>query len=157
MRQPLLRRIVATTSICNLFGTVGQAMLVLFAIRDLGIGEAGLGIALSVGAVGGLVGRCSRRSGSFDWIGEGRTIAYALLPTVVTSVAGAAGRRTLRDRGDRDARISTVVFGFAVVVYNVAQVSFRQRLCPRPLLGRMNASVRFIVWGTCRSAHSSVA
>ncbi|HWS58751.1 MAG TPA: MFS transporter, partial [Actinotalea sp.] len=41
-----------------------------------------------------------------------------------------------------------LVFMFAVVVYNVAQVSFRQRLCPPPLLGRMNASVRFIVWGT---------
>jgi len=27
-------------------------------------------------------------------------------------------------------------------------VSFRQRLCPPALLGRMNASVRFIVWGT---------
>jgi len=33
------------------------------------------------------------------------------------------------------------------VLYNVAQVSFRQRLCPPALLGRMNASVRFIVWG----------
>jgi len=30
----------------------------------------------------------------------------------------------------------------------LAQVSFRQRLCPAPLLGRMNASVRFVVWGT---------
>lgn len=38
--------------------------------------------------------------------------------------------------------------GFLVVVYNVAQVSFRQRICPPDLLGRMNASVRFIVWGT---------
>ena len=44
--------------------------------------------------------------------------------------------------------VSTAVFGIGVVVYNVAQVSFRQRLCPRPLLGRMNASVRFVVWGT---------
>ncbi|MBX4420750.1 hypothetical protein K4H00_22360, partial [Mycobacterium tuberculosis] len=31
--------------------------------------------------------------------------------------------------------------------YNVTQVSFRQRLCPKPLLGRMNASIRFLVWG----------
>ena len=36
---------------------------------------------------------------------------------------------------------------FSVVLYNVTQVSFRQRLCPRPLLGRMNASIRFLVWG----------
>jgi hypothetical protein len=40
-----------------------------------------------------------------------------------------------------------MVFWGCVVVYNVTQVSFRQRLCPPALLGRMNASVRFLVWG----------
>ena len=35
-----------------------------------------------------------------------------------------------------------------VVVYNVTQVSFRQALCPERLLGRMNATMRFLVWGT---------
>ena len=39
------------------------------------------------------------------------------------------------------------LFSFGVVLYNVSQVSFRQRLCPRPMLGRMNASIRFLVWG----------
>ena len=34
------------------------------------------------------------------------------------------------------------------VVYNTAQVSYRQGICPPALLGRMNASVRFVVWGT---------
>jgi hypothetical protein len=42
---------------------------------------------------------------------------------------------------------SSFLVSFAVLLYNVTQVSFRQRLCPRPLLGRMNASIRFIVWG----------
>ena len=81
-------------------------------------------------------------------IGEGRTIAYSMLPTVVTSamVPLAAGRS--ETTAIAMLSISMVFFGFAVVVYNVAQVSFRQRLCPRPLLGRMNASVRFIVWGS---------
>jgi hypothetical protein len=37
---------------------------------------------------------------------------------------------------------------FAALVYNVNQVSFRQRLCPERLLGRMNATMRFLVWGT---------
>ena len=37
---------------------------------------------------------------------------------------------------------------FGVLVYNVNQVSFRQRLCPERLLGRMNATMRFVVWGT---------
>jgi len=35
-----------------------------------------------------------------------------------------------------------------VVVYNVTQVSFRQGLTPERLLGRMNATMRFLVWGT---------
>jgi MFS family permease len=37
---------------------------------------------------------------------------------------------------------------FGATVYNVAQVSLRQRLTPARLLGRMNATMRFVVWGT---------
>ena len=36
---------------------------------------------------------------------------------------------------------------FTVLTYNITQVSARQRLCPPELLGRMNASIRFFVWG----------
>lgn len=43
--------------------------------------------------------------------------------------------------------VGQFVMSWSVVVYNITQVSFRQRLCPRPLLGRMNASIRFLVWG----------
>jgi MFS family permease len=41
-----------------------------------------------------------------------------------------------------------IVMWMGVVVYNVTQVSFRQGLCPPRLLGRMNATMRFLVWGT---------
>jgi uncharacterized membrane protein len=34
-----------------------------------------------------------------------------------------------------------------VLLYNITQVTFRQRITPPRLLGRMNASVRFVVWG----------
>jgi hypothetical protein len=34
------------------------------------------------------------------------------------------------------------------VLYNIAQLSFRQSICPPELLGRMNAAIRWIVWGT---------
>jgi len=33
-------------------------------------------------------------------------------------------------------------------VYNVNQVSLRQAICPDRLQGRMNATMRFLVWGT---------
>lgn len=35
----------------------------------------------------------------------------------------------------------------SVLLYNIVQVTFRQRITPRRLLGRMNASIRFVVWG----------
>lgn len=146
-RQPLLRRIVATTATGNLFHALGGALLVLYAIRDLGIGEAGLGLALSVGAGGGLAGALAAGP-VIRAAGEGRTIALALLPTLpatalVPLAAGQPGPVAVAMLA-----CSSAVFGFGVVVYNVAQVSFRQRLCPLPLLGRMNASVRFVIWGT---------
>ena len=40
-----------------------------------------------------------------------------------------------------------LMVGFSATVYNVNQVSFRQQLCPDRLLGRMNATMRFVVWG----------
>ena len=43
--------------------------------------------------------------------------------------------------------VAEFVLSFNILVYNIAQVSFRQRICPMPLLGRMNASIRFVVWG----------
>lgn len=38
--------------------------------------------------------------------------------------------------------------GFSNVIYNINQVSLRQVIIPNRLLGRMNASMRFLVWGT---------
>src|SRR6185503_17807066 len=33
-------------------------------------------------------------------------------------------------------------------IYNIAQVSYRQAITPNQMLGRMNATMRFMVWGT---------
>jgi predicted MFS family arabinose efflux permease len=38
--------------------------------------------------------------------------------------------------------------GICNPIYNINQVSLRQAITPDRLQGRMNASVRFIVWGT---------
>jgi len=44
--------------------------------------------------------------------------------------------------------LGAAIEGGGGVAYNINQVSVRQALCPRRLQGRMNASVRFLVWGT---------
>jgi predicted MFS family arabinose efflux permease len=41
-----------------------------------------------------------------------------------------------------------VLFGFSAVAYNILQVSYRQAITPERLQGRMNAAMRWIVWGT---------
>jgi len=147
VRQPLLRRIVATTGLSNMFGNVGQAMLVYFAIRDLGLGEAGLGLTLSIGAVGGLTGALAAGT-VIRMLGEGRSIALPILPSVAAAALVPLAAGHSQPVAIAMLATSMAAFGFGTVIYNVAQVSFRQRLCPRPLLGRMNASVRFIVWGS---------
>jgi predicted MFS family arabinose efflux permease len=41
-----------------------------------------------------------------------------------------------------------LLIGMGQVVYNVSQVSLRQAITPDNMLGRMNATMRFLVWGT---------
>jgi predicted MFS family arabinose efflux permease len=144
VRHPLLRRMVACTGLANLAGSITGALLVLYAVRELGLTESVVGLVFSAGAVGGLVGAVTAARIA-RVLGEGRTIPLAAL-----AFAAAGATVPLASSG---APVPLLLGGwflesFAVIVYNVTQVSFRQRLCPPGLLGRMNASVRFIVFGT---------
>ncbi len=148
LRHPLLRRVVACTGISNLSSSIAGALLVLYVLRELGLTEAQLGVVFSASAIGGLLGAVAS-SRLARWFGEGRVIPLAAAPVPARLGAGPAGRPPdpPRRAGHRDAHGGGVSFYAFVVVYNVAQVSFRQRVCPPALLGRMNASVRFLVWG----------
>ena len=144
LKHPLLWRITACTSLGNFFSSMTGALLVLFALRDLDLHEGHIGIAMGIGAVGGLLGAVSATRVT-AWVGEGRVIPLSALlwipAGVMMPLAGTVIPPMVAMAG------SSFLITFAVLLYNVTQVSFRQRLCPRPLLGRMNASIRFIVWG----------
>jgi Mg/Co/Ni transporter MgtE len=43
---------------------------------------------------------------------------------------------------------ATGILACGVTVYNIGQVSLRQAVTPTALQARMNASVRFVIWGT---------
>ncbi len=145
LRNPLLWRITACTATGNFFSSMTGALLVLYALRDLNLDEGRLGLAMGLGAAGGLVGALltPRING---WIGEGRSIPVTALFWVPAGVLMPLAGEVISPMVALT--VSSLLISFAVVVYNVTQVSFRQRLCPRPLLGRMNASIRFLVWGT---------
>ncbi|GAA2019817.1 MFS transporter [Nakamurella flavida] len=145
-RTTLLRRIVACTGVSNLFSTLAMTMLPVLVLRELGLSPAVLGAATAVGSIGGLLG-ATLTARLTTWIGEGTIIPVS---AVVFGLAGLlfAGL-TVAPQPLLVPLFVLAEFGlsFAVLVYNIAQVSFRQRICPTPLLGRMNASIRFVVWG----------
>lgn len=141
----LLRAITLCTASTNFFGTIAFTMLPLLVLRDLGLGPEIFGIATAVGAVGGIVGAVVAPKLS-ALVGEGTIIPVAallgvvgLVPIVLMPLVPAAAVPLLM--------VGQAVGAVSVLTYNIAQVSFRQRICPVPLLGRMNASIRFVVWG----------
>lgn len=144
LRDPLLWRITACTGTSNFFSSMTGALLVLYSLRDLDLDEGNIGVAMGLGAVGGLVGALSTpRINAL--LGEGRTIPVSALVWVPAGVLMPLAGTVIAPMVALT--LSSLLVSFTAVVYNVTQVSFRQRLCPRPLLGRMNASIRFVVWG----------
>lgn len=140
-----LRRIVGTTGVSNFFSTITFTLLPIFLLRTLGLSPAQMGVIFAVGAVGGFVGalvtpRILRR------LGEARTIPasaivfslIALLLPAAVAVPAIAFPLLL---------VQSFLGTFSVLLYNITQVTFRQRITPPRLLGRMNASIRFCVWG----------
>jgi predicted MFS family arabinose efflux permease len=144
VRHPVLRKIAACTGTANLFGAMSGALLVIFLVRLLGVSPQEAGLLFSIGSLGGIAGGVL--SGRLTrWIGSARIIwfsvgVFGLIPIMLP----------LADPGPRLVLFPISLFGltFVVVVYNIAQLSYRQLITPPELLGRMNAAMRWIVWGT---------
>lgn len=144
VRHPVLRKIAACTGTANLFGSMAGALEVLFLVRVVHVRAAEVGLLISIGSLGGILGgvlsgRLAR------WIGNARIIWFSMLVfgaiPIVLPLTAAGWRLVLFP-------ISMAGLSFTAVVYNIAQLSYRQIICPPELLGRMNAAIRWIVWGT---------
>jgi fucose permease len=53
--------------------------------------------------------------------------------------------------------VGLCVSAYGAVTYNITAISYMQATTPNRMLGRMNATRRFIVWGTIPSGRSSGA
>ena len=143
--NPNLRAQAGCTATSNLFFSVAFSIFIVFAVRELDLSPGVIGIVFSIGAAGSFVAafsamRLSRRFG----IGP-TTIAITLLqgPTMLLIAFAPVG-----DGAIPVLVAAQLVLGFAIVTYNIIQVSYRQAICPARLQGRMNSAMRFIVWGT---------
>jgi len=144
-KNPYLWRIAGCTATTNLGSNmVFGAVFLIFAYRDLHLSAAVVGIVFGISSGGWLVG-AFLASWAARSLGLGLTLALAILlgglitlatplallgaPVVVLAVLGFLNNLT-------------------VPIYNINQVSLRQAITPDRVQGRMNATMRTIVWGT---------
>ncbi len=145
--HPALRTIGGATATANLFGSIGGTVEMLFAYNVLGLSVALIGFAATLGSAGGLIsavlaGKISKK------IGVGRTI-------VLTIPLGGPLMAVLAFCQPEHDLLNALVIGGGFFVaaasgtlYNINQVSLRQALTPPEMSGRMNATMRWFVWGT---------
>ena len=139
-----LRMIAGCTATSNFFSNVLFALFVLYALDALHISPLTLGLITAVGGAGGVLGAFAATPIA-DRIGVGWAIiagvalsgfATILIPFAEGELAPALIAASL-----------ALTF-FGSLVYNINQVSFRQTVVPIRLQGRLNATMRTIVWGT---------
>ncbi|HET7571109.1 MAG TPA: MFS transporter [Gaiellaceae bacterium] len=145
VRHRHLKWIAACTGSSNFFGMISMSIGLLYMQRVLdmsafwaGVVFAGYGIGSIVGAVTTTKLQRAFGVGPMIW-----------MPAVLFGVGGFAF--PLAPHGNVAVPVllaSTLVVGFGGMAYNITQVSYRQAITPQRLQGRMNASMRWIVWGT---------
>lgn len=139
LQHPQLRPLALVSALTNAALGITEALLVLFAVRGLQIPTAIIGVVFTIGNVGILVGaasssRISRRLGMGRACLAGlglEVLGLALLPlapsgVIAIAVLGCAGL------------LSTT----GIIIYNVGQVTLRQRAAPGELIGRVTAGAR---------------
>ncbi len=139
----LQRGIVIAVALSNFFGQLVFSILLVYAVRELGLTAATIGVVLSLGSVGALAAAMSaRRIG--ERLGVGRTIVVAALlfgpGTLLIAVAP-------KDLAIPFIVASMFVLSFGGILFNVTGISLIQAITPDRMLGRANASRRFVVWG----------
>ncbi|MFJ1613396.1 MFS transporter [Streptomyces sp. NPDC088249] len=143
LRHPTLRALILEDAIFNLFLVMYQTMLLVFLEREMNLESFGIGLILSGMGCGALLGALSATRVS-KRVGQGPVIWLAPLVTCPLTA--------LMPLAHPGWSLYAAAFGLAClslggVVRFVAQSSFQQTLTPDRLLGRMNATARFVSWG----------
>jgi len=139
-----LRSIAATTGTSNFFGNVFTAILILYLVRVHGFTAETIGFAFSIGSIGVLLSALTA-----SWItarvGVGRMLVLTSLGFSVSNLPVAFAPDGLLFPA---VAASIFIGGYCGVAWNINQVSLRQAITPTRMQGKMNATMRFIVWGT---------
>jgi MFS family permease len=139
-----LWKIAGSTATSNLGSNIIFAVFLIYAYRVLRVSPGAVGTVFAIGAVGGLIGALT----------AGRFAArLGIGPTLLVTIAVGGAVNALIPLSQLGLTLPLLAIAFFVVslaspVYNINQVSLRQAITPDRVQGRMNATMRTIVWGT---------
>ncbi|MEV4163468.1 MFS transporter [Nonomuraea dietziae] len=138
-------RLIGLVGAMNMFiSGIWAIVQPLYLVKELGVSATAYGLMISGAGAGGLLGAllAPRVIARF---GHGPTMwgtAVLMLPLfVLVAFTGPGWRLALYP-------IGMALISLVGVMLNVAQGSYRQAICPEALRGRMNASLRFLMWGS---------
>lgn len=144
IKNPILRRIAACTATSNLGSSIFFAVFLIYVYGRLQLSPGTVGVIFAIGSIGVLVGAIAAARVASS-IGLGRAI-------VISIFVGGIGLLAipLVSLGPAVPILIgiQILTGFSIPVYNINQVSLRQAITPDRIQGRMNATMRTIVWGT---------
>ena len=144
LRNRYLRSIAACTGSANFFESMILAIFVLYAVRVLGLSPGLIGLVFAIGNAGAVIG--AFLSG---WVPR----RFGIGPAIILGAITFAPPVILIPLAPKSFPLPFLITSLALtaaggVVYNVNNVGFRQAITPLRMQGRMNATMRFIVWGT---------
>jgi MFS family permease len=137
------RPIAMSVAISNFFSTLAFSIFLVYVVRELELSAQVIGVVLAVSNVGWVAGAVGASRVS-DQLGVG--------PTLVAAPLLFGPGLLLIPAAPQSQPIPFIVAGlilatFGGIVFNVTGLSFQQAVVPDRMLGRLNATRRFIVWG----------
>lgn len=144
--HPVLRALTGSAGTLGFFGGFFGTLYTLFAIRELGLNAAGLGVAIAFGGVGDLLGALTAQH-IVARAGLGATLVGMVVVMTVggmlTPLAVFAGGSYWLALGMLVA--SQLVGDWARAIYLINEISLWQAVTPDRLLGRTNASLQLVM------------
>jgi MFS family permease len=121
-------------------------MFPVLALRQFDLGPGVFGLIMTAGSVGAILGALlgpvlARR------FGEGHAVPLATIASGVFAFVVPCAFLVPRVLAPYVLGLGEFLMLVGIVAFNITQVSLRQRVCPPRLLGRMNATIRFAIWG----------
>lgn len=138
-----LRVLLLVAALWNLGGNIVVSLLVLLVVRTLGQNGTWLGFLMAATALGGTLGGLTVKWLT-DRFGSGVVWRYSMFP----AVAGYASLLLMTPGwGMLPGFFGLFLTGLAISMNIVVSTSFRQRVCPPDMMGRLGSATRMVSWG----------